>query len=67
MPVLVLLALLLVGSFYSGIEILRRRSPKTRRQRSLREIATELAALGHLNTNGRPFSASSVRSMLATA
>ena len=43
---------------------LRRRSPKTGRQRSLREIAAELAALGHLNTNGRPFSASSVRSML---
>ena len=46
---------------------LRRRSPKTGRQRSLREIAAELAVLGHLNTNGRPFSASSVRSMLATA
>ena len=43
---------------------LRRRSPKTGRQRSLREVAAELAALGHLNTNRRPFSASSVKAMI---
>jgi len=35
--------------------------PKTGRQRSLREIAAETVALGHLNVNGKPFSAKSVR------
>jgi DNA invertase Pin-like site-specific DNA recombinase len=43
---------------------LRRRSPKTGLQRSLREISAELARAGHMNSNGRPFSASSVRKML---
>jgi DNA invertase Pin-like site-specific DNA recombinase len=43
---------------------LRRRSPKTGQQRSLREIAAELAALGYLNTNRRSFSASSVKAMI---
>ena len=43
---------------------LRRRSPKTGRQRSLREIAEALARLGHVNSNRRLFSASSVTSML---
>ena len=33
---------------------LRRRSPK-RGQRSLRQIAAELAAQGYVNDNGRPF------------
>jgi DNA invertase Pin-like site-specific DNA recombinase len=42
---------------------LRRRRPKGG-QRSLREIAAELAALGHLNERGRPFSAASINSML---
>jgi DNA invertase Pin-like site-specific DNA recombinase len=42
---------------------LRRRSPKGH-QRSLREIAAELAKLGYLNERGALFSASSVQSML---
>jgi hypothetical protein len=33
-------------------------------QRSLREISSELAACGHLNERGRPFSAASINSML---
>lgn len=43
---------------------LRRASPKTGERRSLRKIASELAAMGHVNTNGRPYSAKSVRAML---
>jgi DNA invertase Pin-like site-specific DNA recombinase len=45
---------------------LRRRSPKGH-QRSLREVAAELAKLGYLNERGALFSASSVQSMLAPA
>jgi DNA invertase Pin-like site-specific DNA recombinase len=43
---------------------LRRRSPKGH-QRSLRDIAAELAKLGYLNERGKEFSASSVQSMLS--
>jgi DNA invertase Pin-like site-specific DNA recombinase len=43
---------------------LRRRSPKGH-QRSLRDIAAELAKLGYVNASGQPFSASSVQSMVA--
>jgi len=43
---------------------LRRKRPKGG-QRSLREISRELAQRGHLNQRGAPFSAMSVRSMLA--
>ena len=43
---------------------LARASPKTGERWSLRKIAKELAALGHLNVNGRPYSAKSVRSMI---
>ena len=42
---------------------LRRRSPKGH-QRSLRDVASELAKLGFLNERGKPFSASSIASML---
>jgi len=42
---------------------LRRRSPKGH-QRSLREVAAELARLGYVNGASRPFSPSSVKSML---
>ena len=42
---------------------LRRRGPK-RGQRSLRAIAVELAAKGHLNERGAPYSAKSIASML---
>jgi hypothetical protein len=34
-------------------------------RRSLRKIAAELAAMGHLNERGAPFSAERVRAMLA--
>jgi hypothetical protein len=44
---------------------LRRRSPKGH-QRSLREIAAELAKLGFVNERDATFSASSVRSMLVS-
>jgi hypothetical protein len=43
---------------------LRRRSPKGH-QRSLLDIAAELAKLGFVNQRGAEFSASSVQSMLA--
>jgi len=43
---------------------LRRRRPKGG-QRSLRAISAELAAQGHVNERSKPFSAKSVRSMLA--
>jgi DNA invertase Pin-like site-specific DNA recombinase len=42
---------------------LRRRRPKGG-QRSLREISAELAAQGHLNERGKPYSAASINSML---
>jgi DNA invertase Pin-like site-specific DNA recombinase len=42
---------------------LRRKRPKGG-QRSLREISVELAARGHLNERGVPFSAASIASML---
>jgi DNA invertase Pin-like site-specific DNA recombinase len=42
---------------------LRRRSPKGGR-RSLRDVAAELARLGHVNASGRAFSASSIKSMI---
>lgn len=44
---------------------LARRNPKTGKTRSLRKIAAELAALGHLGVSGGPYTASSVRNMLA--
>jgi DNA invertase Pin-like site-specific DNA recombinase len=46
---------------------LYRASPLTGKRRSLRKIAKELAALGHVNVNGRPYSAKSVRSMIRGA
>ncbi|MGB8741761.1 MAG: hypothetical protein WCD52_16425 [Xanthobacteraceae bacterium] len=42
---------------------LRRRSPKGH-QRSLRNVAAELARLGYVNERGAVFSASSIKSML---
>lgn len=44
---------------------LRRRSPKGH-QRSLRDVAAELAKLGFVNERGVEFSAASVASMLDT-
>lgn len=46
---------------------LARRSPKTGKRRSLRAVAAELAALGHLGASGGAYTASSVRHMLAAA
>ncbi|QFU15495.1 recombinase family protein [Microvirga thermotolerans] len=43
---------------------LRRRSPRTGKQRSLQEIGQKLAELGFTNANGRPYAAASVRSMV---
>jgi DNA invertase Pin-like site-specific DNA recombinase len=43
---------------------LRRRSPKTGDQRSLREISTQLARMGYLNSRGQRFSPSSVKGMV---
>jgi DNA invertase Pin-like site-specific DNA recombinase len=43
---------------------LRRRSPKGH-QRSLRDVAAELAKVGYVNASGKQFSASSVQSMIA--
>jgi len=42
---------------------LRRKRPKAG-QRSLREVAAELAARGYVNANGRAFSPSSVKAMI---
>ena len=44
---------------------LHRASPKTGERRSLRKIAAELAAMGFLNERGVPYSAKSVRAMVA--
>jgi len=44
---------------------LARKSPKTGESRTLREIADELAALGHLSPSGRPYLPGSVKNMLA--
>ena len=42
------------------------RYPVNGRKRSLRDIAAELEAQGHLNERGKPFAAKSVASMLAS-
>ncbi|MFO1080269.1 MAG: recombinase family protein [Reyranellaceae bacterium] len=44
---------------------LARKSPKTGERRSLRAIAAELAALGHVGPSGLPYHAGSIRHMLA--
>jgi hypothetical protein len=41
-----------------------RRQPKKGRRKSLRAIAHELAGLGYLNANGRPFAAESIQAMV---
>jgi hypothetical protein len=43
---------------------LYRASPKTGKRRSLREIAAELAQVGHLNERGKPYAAQSIKMML---
>ncbi len=44
---------------------LARRNPKTGKKRSLREVAAELAALGHTGPSGKPYFAASISHMLA--
>jgi hypothetical protein len=46
------------------VKRLRRRNPKTGERKSLRLIATELAAVGYLNIHGRPFAAESIQAMI---
>jgi DNA invertase Pin-like site-specific DNA recombinase len=46
------------------VKRLRRRNPKTGERKSLRSIAAELANLGHVNVNGRPFAAQSIQAMI---
>jgi hypothetical protein len=46
------------------VKRLRRRNPKTGERRSLRSIAAELAQLGYVNVNGRPFAAESIQAMV---
>jgi hypothetical protein len=43
---------------------LARRSPKTGKRRSLRDIAKEPAALGHLSRSGQPYGPESIKRML---
>lgn len=43
---------------------LARKSPKTGEARSLREIAAELAGMGHVTGKGQPFSASQVARLI---
>ncbi|MFC3325671.1 recombinase family protein [Mesorhizobium cantuariense] len=45
---------------------LARKSPKTGKAKSLREIAAELARLGHMTAKGQPFSASQVQRLVET-
>jgi DNA invertase Pin-like site-specific DNA recombinase len=42
---------------------LRRKNPSTGKRRSLRAISAELAEMGYLNRNGRPYTASSIRNV----
>jgi hypothetical protein len=43
---------------------LRRASPKSGERRSFRQIAKELASMGHLNERGRPYNATSIKAMV---
>lgn len=44
---------------------LRRKNPRTKKRRSLRAVATELAAMGHLAPSGNPYGPESIRRMVA--
>jgi hypothetical protein len=57
-------AVKVAGRFIAEARRLSRKSPKTGLRRSLRTIAAELAALGHLGPSGEPYHASSIRHML---
>jgi hypothetical protein len=49
------------------VKRLRRRHPKTGRQKSLRAISRELADLGYRNIHGQPFAAESIAGMIRQA
>jgi DNA invertase Pin-like site-specific DNA recombinase len=49
------------------VKRLRRRNPKTGRQKSLRAISRELAELGYRNIHGEPFAAESIAGMIRQA
>ncbi len=49
------------------VKRLRRRHPKTGRQKSLRAISRELADLGYRNIHGEPFAAESIAGMIRQA
>jgi DNA invertase Pin-like site-specific DNA recombinase len=58
----------LIGDALAMARRLRRRNPRTRKRRSLCDIAAELAAAGHLNpVTGKPYSAEAIRLALAPA
>jgi DNA invertase Pin-like site-specific DNA recombinase len=58
----------LVGIALAEARRLRRKNPKTGERRSLRDIAAELAAAGHVNPHtARPYSAEAIRQALAGA
>ena len=46
------------------VKRLHRRNPKTGKRKSLRSIAAQLAQLGYVNVNGRPFAAQSIKAMV---
>jgi DNA invertase Pin-like site-specific DNA recombinase len=50
-----------------AVELARRMARRRKRQLSLREIAAELAAAGHLTRHGQPYSATSIARMLGRA
>jgi DNA invertase Pin-like site-specific DNA recombinase len=49
------------------VKCLRRRNPKTGRQKSLRAISRELADLGYRNIHGESFAAESIAGMIRQA
>jgi hypothetical protein len=49
------------------VKRLRRRNPKTGRQKSLRAISRELADLGYRNIHDEPFAAESIAGMIRQA
>ncbi len=47
--------------------VLARKSPKTGKRRSLRQISTMLAEAGHLGPSGKPYGAESVKRMIGSS
>ena len=56
----------LIGTALAEARRLRRKNPRTGERRSLRDIAAELAAAGHVNPHtGKPYSPEAIRQALA--